>query len=354
MRIVVTGGGTGGHVFPALEVIKEIKRQNALIEVILVGNRNSLEERMAKSAHIQFFGLDTKKMVGQGLLKKLLALVYLKVAFIRSLWFLMKQRPQAVIGVGGYVSAPMIMASYCLGIKRYICEQNVVPGFANKHLAAIANKVFISFEDSRKYFPAGKTVHAGNPVRKEFFALDMKKPHESLNILVTGGSLGARFLNHQVPKVLGQLRSDCPNLQVTHQTGQPMQDEVAHLYQRVGMRAKMVSFIDNMPRAFSEHNLLISRAGATVCAEIMASGMPAILVPYPFANGHQRNNALALVNLGAAIMVEEGKNFARHLASHIQSLYSDPNALKQMAEKAKSMGSSKAAFMIVNSILNDL
>ncbi len=167
MRIVVTGGGTGGHIFPALEIAKELKRTVSDAEVIFVGNSDSLEETMAHSAGLSFYGISVRKMVGQSLGKKMLALISLKIAVLKSLWFLLKARPQAVIGVGGYVSAPMILASFCLGIKRYICEQNVVPGFANRWLAKIATRVFLSFDESRRYFPQ-QVMLTGNPVRQEF------------------------------------------------------------------------------------------------------------------------------------------------------------------------------------------
>ncbi len=175
MRIIVTGGGTGGHIFPALEIVKEIKRQNNKIEVIYVGNKNSLEEKMAKSAQVPFIGLSTKKIVGQSFLNKFLALIYLMISIMKGMGILIRKRPQAVIGVGGYISAPMIIASFFLGIKSYLCEQNVVPGMANKWLSYIAKKVFISFDKSRDYFPKSKTILSGNPVRADFFSLPLKK-----------------------------------------------------------------------------------------------------------------------------------------------------------------------------------
>jgi UDP-N-acetylglucosamine--N-acetylmuramyl-(pentapeptide) pyrophosphoryl-undecaprenol N-acetylglucosamine transferase len=353
MRIIVSGGGTGGHIFPALEIIKEIKRQDETIDVILAGNIDSLEEKMAQAQHIPFFGLSTQKIVGQSLGKKILAVSALVKAITQCLWFLAKNRPKAVVGVGGYVSAPMVIASFLLGIKRYIAEQNVTPGLANRYLGRIATKVFISFKESKTYFKAHKTVLSGNPVRKEFFGLKRPDNHEGLKILITGGSLGARSLNTNIPQVLAQIHHECPKLSITHQTGQAMVDEVALYYQKAGINAAVTAFINDMPKAFSEHDLLISRAGATVIAEIMASGTPAILIPYPFALGHQKNNALALVNAKAGLMVLEGPEWGNHLALTIKNIYSDKNLLNQMASQAKSMGTPDAAFIMVRSILYD-
>lgn len=353
MRIIVTGGGTGGHIFPALEIAKEFKRHQHAPEVIFIGNKNSLEERMATVAHLRFFGLRTKKLVGQNWLQKIGALFFLGVSFLQALVILIRLRPKAVIGVGGYVSAPVILASFVLGIKRYICEQNVVPGFANKYLAYLAKRIFISFENSRSYFPRHKVVFSGNPVRHEFFALP-EKNLSSFRILVTGGSLGASFINHEIPTVLASVIKECPDLKVTHQTGQPMLDEVRAHYHDLGITAHVVPFIDNMPRAFSDHDVLVSRAGATVCAEIMASGMPAILIPYPFANGHQKYNAEALAKIGAAVMVEQNDRFQPCLASTLKTFYSDRMTLLEMTKRSKSLGAAGAAATIVHHVFNDL
>jgi UDP-N-acetylglucosamine--N-acetylmuramyl-(pentapeptide) pyrophosphoryl-undecaprenol N-acetylglucosamine transferase len=354
MYIVVTGGGTGGHVFPALEIIKELKRQDEKIKVIFVGNKNSLEEKMAKSSHLQFLGLNIKKIVGQNIFKKCLAIIFLALAILRSILFLFIHRPKAVIGVGGYVSAPMVIASFFLGIKRYVCEQNVCPGLANRYLAKIAHRVFISFLESKKFFPPNIIIHSGNPVRAEFFTHNFNEPKEGLKILITGGSLGARFLNQNVIKALQKIHSSCPKLFITHQTGSKMKEEVARLYEQAGIAANVISFIDDMPQAFLKHDVLISRAGATVCAEIMASGMPAILVPYPFANGHQKNNALLMSNLNAAIMVQENDDFINNLAQKIETIYKKPDTLLNYSHIAKSMGVFKASFIIVSTVLKDL
>lgn len=354
MRIVVTGGGTGGHIFPALEIAKELKLELTNAEIIFVGNSDSLEERMAQKAGLHFYGIACKKIVGQSVGKKILALIYLKLAVLQCAWFLLKNRPRAVIGVGGYVSAPIILASFFLGIKRYICEQNVVPGLTNRWLAKIATAVFISFAASKKYFPEHKTLLTGNPVRKDFFLSTPKATSEGLRILITGGSLGAKFLNQELPLTLKNLHSICPQLSITHQTGQHEIDHVKSIYREAGIDAHVTTFIDDMAHAFRSHDLLVSRAGATVCAEIMASGMPSILVPYPHANAHQQYNAYALSEKGAAITITESTNFKDHLASVIKDLYSDHNKLRDLGASAKSLGGADAASTIVQHIANEI
>lgn len=351
MHIIVTGGGTGGHVFPALEIAKELRREN--VDVLFVGNRNGLEEKLAHNESLPFVGLSTKKIVGQSLVKKISALFALVFAVCASVAILLKKRPHAVIGVGGYVSAPMVIAAFLLFIRRYICEQNVVPGFANRKLGLIANKVFASFAESARYFPKNKVVVTGNPVRAEFFS-ERKPPSTTgaLRVFITGGSLGARFLNHHVPAALVRVRETIP-LVITHQTGEPMRAEVEALYNNANMDARVIPFITDMARTFADHDLLISRAGATVCAEIMASGMPAILVPYTHANAHQKYNALALAKKGAALMVEENDDFISRLSDAILSFSRDRQTLLSMSRVVKSLATSKAASTIAHNVLND-
>lgn len=352
MRIIVTGGGTGGHIFPALEIIKELKKQNSKADVLYVGNKGGLEEQMAKALGISFIGLSAKKIVGQSFIKKLEALWALGIAIIQSIRIMSKNRPKAVVGVGGYISAPVLIGSLAFRTDRYVCEQNVVPGLANAMLSKIAKGIFLSFEESLRFFPKNSTILSGNPVRSDFFALPRKEPTSGLRILVTGGSLGAHFLNREIPKVLVSISRDYPQLLITHQAGQKDEDTVMKAYEDAGLNAKVVRFINDMPKAFREHDLIISRAGATVIAEIMAAGMPAILVPYPFANGHQQHNASALADKKAAIMVLEGNDFEENLASELRILCQDPNKLLNMASKAKTLGKPNAAFDIAKIILN--
>lgn len=353
MRILITGGGTGGHVFPALEIAKAFRQKDQSIEILLVGNRRGLEQRMAEQAGFRFFGLSAKKMVGQSLLKKFLALIFLQWAIFRCVWLMVRTRPYAVIGVGGYVSAPALLAGALLGIRRYICEQNVVPGMANRYLAKIAKKVFISFEQSSNYFPPKKTVLSGNPVRQEFFSIRPKPFHSKLQILVTGGSMGAHYLNENIPESLKRLHESCPDLVVTHQTGQSMCEDVKKRYQMARIEAQVLPFIQDMPRAFAEHHLVISRAGATVCSEILASSMPAILIPYPHANAHQRFNALALSNGGAAILIEEGDDFFENLSTTLKDIYRDPTILPRLSRGGSRMMKPDAAKTVVKTVFEE-
>jgi UDP-N-acetylglucosamine--N-acetylmuramyl-(pentapeptide) pyrophosphoryl-undecaprenol N-acetylglucosamine transferase len=352
MHIVISGGGSGGHAFPAIEIAQAFLRHNPSIRLTFVGNKNSIEERLAHEHKIPFHAIKAKRFVGQGLLKQLSAMLFLFFALLKSLGFLLFNRPRAVVGVGGFVSVPVMLASFLLGIDSYICEQNLIPGQANRLLAKLAKKIFLSFPESERYFPKNKCVFTGNPVRPAFALVKRPKTSDSFRILVSGGSQGARFLNQEVPKSLALLKKSCPDLKISHQVGKNDLATVSQSYKDLGLTAEVLAFIDNMPKAFSEHDLLISRAGATVIAEILCAGMPAILIPYPFAGGHQKANALALVNKNASLMIEEGPQFVPELAQSLQFLYSNQEERFKLSERARARQKNQAAEDIIKEILN--
>jgi UDP-N-acetylglucosamine--N-acetylmuramyl-(pentapeptide) pyrophosphoryl-undecaprenol N-acetylglucosamine transferase len=355
VHIIITGGGTGGHIFPALQIAEQFRVQDPTIQITYVGNENGPEKNLAHQHNLAFFGLNSHKIVGMGLRQKIKALAYLVVAIFESCKFLYKNKANAVIGVGGYVSAPMIIASFLLHIKRAICEQNVVPGMANKLLAKIANKIFISFPESATYFPAHKIILSGNPVREAFFAAKPKlfSKQSTKYILISGGSSGAQFLNTYVPQALALVQPEFPDLAITHQCGHKQVNEVAEFYEKNNLKAKVLSFIDNMPQAFAHHDIIISRAGATVCAEITASGMPAILVPYRFAQGHQKENALSLSKHQAGIILEESDNFTHELAEHLRVFLKRPDLLQDLSKHAKALAKPDAAQIIISTVLKE-
>lgn len=351
--IVVSGGGTGGHVFPALEIIKVIREKNPHIEVIWVGHPESLEEKTALANDISFLPIKVNKIIGQSKYQQILAAMALVKAIIVAYRHLLKLKPQAVIGVGGYVSAPILMAAFLLNIKRYIAEQNVIPGLANKYLGKIAHHIFINFNESKPYFPPLKTIVSGNPIRKAFFTIK-RQPKSSFNILITGGSLGANFLNINIPKAIKAITKECPNLMITHQSGVNMKEEVEQNYRLMGINALVIDFIKDMPQAFSENDLIISRAGASIISEITAAAMPSILIPYPYASGHQQHNAMVLVKHKAALMILEEDNFITNLSSNILKLYHDQELLRTMANNAKNLAKPDAAHKIVDIILRHI
>ena len=354
MHVIVTGGGTGGHAFPALEIAKEFKANN--IKTTFVGNNNSLEQKLSKQYDINFFGINSLSFVGKSLLGKIKTIIYLKLALIKCLLFIIKNNVSTVIGVGGYVSFPMVFAAFLLRKPCYICEQNVSPGLANKILGFMSKKIFITFTKSAQYFPKEKIIHTGNPVRKEFFNINknFSKDFNNLSILVTGGSLGAKIFNEEIPKAISIIKDKNPklNIKITHQTGKNNHNKTFNLYEKYNTNSSVIEFIQDMPKEFISHDLIISRAGATICCEIAAAGMPAILVPYRFANAHQRDNSLAMHNEQAAIMLEECDDFAQALALILINIYNEHDKLEKMSINAKKLAIPNAQTKIMQEVLS--
>ncbi|MGH7805438.1 MAG: undecaprenyldiphospho-muramoylpentapeptide beta-N-acetylglucosaminyltransferase, partial [Candidatus Binatia bacterium] len=255
-------------------------------------------------------------------------------------------RPDLVLGVGGYASAPAALAAWTRRIPTVLLEQNAVPGMTNRLLGRIADRVCVNFAESTRYFPSGRTIETGNPVR---LAAPAPRTSGEFSVLVFGGSAGARRLNEVGVDAFARLAADGRAPRVVHQTGHAEAEGVATRYRDRGIAADVRAFIDDMPTAYAAADLVVCRAGASTLAELTALGKPAILVPYPFAaDDHQRRNAEALVARGAAVMILDREISAEKLAAEIAGLRDDPIRLRTMADAAKSLGRPDAAEKVVD------
>jgi len=341
MRIVIAGGGTGGHVIPALAIAQQLKKQFAA-EVLFIGTARGIETRLVPQAG---FPLELIKV---GALKNVSLLTRAKTMFDlpRALWasgrMLSDFDPDVVIGVGGYASGPAMLAAIRRRIPTLAFEPNVVPGFANRLVARWVSAAAVHFEETCEYFPHCRVT--GVPVRQAFFEIQpslllSRRP----TLLVFGGSQGARAINQAMIESLGGLRQKIPGLQVIHQTGERDFDHVLAAYQESGIYGEVHKFIDDMPGTFARADLLVCRSGASTVGEITAAGKPAIFVPFPrAADDHQNVNARALERTGAAVVVEESNLGAAYLVDTISALLADPNRLQSMSAAAKSLAHPKA------------
>jgi UDP-N-acetylglucosamine--N-acetylmuramyl-(pentapeptide) pyrophosphoryl-undecaprenol N-acetylglucosamine transferase len=267
--------------------------------------------------------------------------------------------PDLVLGVGGYASGPVLLAASLSGRPTAVLEQNAHVGMTNRILSRFVDRAYISFEQTESVFGKAKSRFTGNPVRHEFveharLALADPEGFESRarTVLVLGGSQGARKLNEDVPLALERAHVEARGLHIVHQTGESMRDQVEANYRALGVSAKVVTFIDDMARAYSNAALVIARAGATTLAELCAIGRPSILVPFPFAaDDHQAKNARALEEQGASICIEEDHLEADELARLVGRLLDDPGLRRGMAEAARAHGKPDAAAAIVDDIL---
>jgi UDP-N-acetylglucosamine--N-acetylmuramyl-(pentapeptide) pyrophosphoryl-undecaprenol N-acetylglucosamine transferase len=340
MRVIIAGGGTGGHVIPALAIAQQLRKQFAA-EVLFVGTARGIETRLVPQAG---FPLELIKV---GALKNVSLATRTKTMFNlpRALWtagrMLNDFRPDVVIGVGGYASGPAMLAAIRRRIPTLAFEPNVVPGFANRLVARFVSAAAVHFEETCEYFRSCKVT--GVPVREAFFQIAPKIPEGTPTLLVFGGSQGAHAINQAMVESLPGLRAKIPALHIIHQTGQRDYEEVQAAYQRAEISAEVHKFIDDMPGAFARADLLVCRSGASTVGEITAAGKAAIFVPFPrAADDHQNVNARALERAGAAVVVEESNLEAAYLVDTIAALLNDPARLCSMSAAAKSLAHPKA------------
>jgi UDP-N-acetylglucosamine--N-acetylmuramyl-(pentapeptide) pyrophosphoryl-undecaprenol N-acetylglucosamine transferase len=350
MRLLVAGGGTGGHLFPGLALGEEVKTRHPRNDVLFVGSPRGIETRVVPKAGFPLELIDVGPLKGQGILGFLKGLFSLPRALWQSVKILRKFDPDVVLGVGGYASGPVVLAAWLLRIPIAIQEQNALPGLTNRIVGLFADAIFIAFDEARAGFPSGRTHLLGNPIRHAFLDnyLHTKTPGERLSIFVTGGSQGAHTLNLRVVEAMEILAPQIGSrLKVRHQTGVRDQPEIAARYRKLessGLQAEAVAFIDDMALAYAEADLLVCRAGATTIAELTMCKKPAILVPFPFAtDDHQTVNARSLVQAGAALLMPEKDLTGQKLADALRALEADRTRLQKMSRASGLLGRPEAA-----------
>jgi UDP-N-acetylglucosamine--N-acetylmuramyl-(pentapeptide) pyrophosphoryl-undecaprenol N-acetylglucosamine transferase len=354
LRVIIAGGGTGGHVFPALAIAEEFVRRNERNKVLFVGTKRGLERRVLHDGTFPIHFIDIEGIRGKGWRGVLRGALKIPGSIVQSWRIIRDFDPHIVIGVGGYASGPAVFAAHLMGVKTAIAEQNARPGFTNRILGRFVDRIFLTFPDRNRVFPEKKVAVAGNPVRSGFIAEGEKKKEKggTFTLLVFGGSQGASSINMAVMKALQYMEGIKDGLKIIHQTGERDFEEVSNAHREHRIDAKALPFITDMAEAFNEANLLICRAGATSIAEITALGKAAILIPYPFATGnHQELNAKTLVDAGAAEMIVEDELSGRALFEMIEKLYRAPGRIETMEKMSKSLGNIKAASNIVDECL---
>jgi len=340
MRAILAGGGTGGHVIPALAIANELKKSYGA-EVLFIGTARGIENRMVPAAGYPL------QLVRVGALKNVSFVTRAKTAFDlpRAVWdagrMLNEFAPDVVIGVGGYASGPAMLAAVVKHIPTLAFEPNVVPGFANRVVARFVSGAAVHFEETAKYFRRSEVT--GVPVRPAFFEIPAKRGGTP-TLLVFGGSQGAHAINEAMIRCLPELRRQTPGIHIIHQTGERDYNDALAAYRGLGELAEVFKFIEDMPAAFARADLVVCRSGASTVAEITAAGKPAIFVPFPrAADDHQRVNAEALARVGAAVVVEESKLEGVWLAETIAALLGDPRRLHVMSEAARGLAHPNAA-----------
>ncbi len=351
MRLLIAGGGTGGHLYPGVAVAEELLARGPSHEVLFAGTDRGLEARVLPALGLAFRTVRAGGLVGAGPGAKLEALGRLALGTVDAAGLVRSFRPQACLGVGGYSSFPVVAVARLAGVPTAIQEQNAWPGLANRTLARVVRRVYAGDPAAAPHFPPAKTRVTGNPLRRSLAAptpYEAPAPGASARLLVLGGSLGAKALNEVVPGAVAALPGP---VEVLHQAGRGRAAEVEPRYAgRPG--ARVVEFIDDVAAAYGWAHLVVARAGALTVAELAAAGRPAVLVPFPWAaEGHQEKNARAAAERRAARWLPERELTAPALTALLGALLADPGELARLAAAASASARRDAAKAIVDDLL---
>lgn len=347
LRVLIAGGGTGGHVIPALAIAREL-RDTAGAEVRFVGTARGLETRLVPEAGFPLELIHVGQLKNVSIATRLRTLTDLPLGVGRCMHLLRSFRPHVVIGVGGYASGPAMMAAILLRVPTLAFEPNAVPGLANRLVGRLVDAAAVNFEETRRYFCGARVT--GTPVRPEFFAIGKRQQGGGKRLLVFGASQGARVLNELMPKIMERLLKAFPELYVVHQTGGRHGASTNEAYEGAGVelqRVRITPYLDDMAAQFEAADLILCRSGASTMAELAAAGRASLLVPFPqAADDHQRKNADAFVVAGAAEMVLEAELTEERLLETLLELLGDDARREKMAEQVRKLAHPDAVAVI--------
>jgi len=350
LRVLVAAGGSGGHFYPALAVVNEVKSRRPNAEIAFAATSRGLEGKLAAQAGFPVAMVRVQPLRGGSLWRRLKSVAVLPVAAIDAWRLLSRFRPDVVMGVGGYLSGPLLAMASLRRIPTLVVEPNVTPGLANRWLARWVDAAAVAWQETAGVF-GRKAFLSGNPVRAEITRVPDVEPGDSMAVLLVGGSQGARALNEAMAAALPLLEPQADRIRITHQTGPADLDVVRAAYEGSPISARVEPYLDAMADEYAAHDLVICRAGATTCAELTAAGRAAVMVPLPAAGGHQQHNADALARAGSALVIEQVDLTPEHLTRTLLDLLDSPQQRADMARKARSLARPDAARTIVDKLL---
>jgi UDP-N-acetylglucosamine--N-acetylmuramyl-(pentapeptide) pyrophosphoryl-undecaprenol N-acetylglucosamine transferase len=351
MRVLIAGGGTGGHLFPGVAIAEELRARQSDAAVRFVGTERGIEAKVLPKLGWDLTLIRVSGLKTVGALGAVKGALRIPGALMQSRRLIKEFKPDVVLGVGGYASGPVVLMARLMGIPTAICEQNSIPGLTNKILGRVVRKVFLTFEESKRFFKPKKIELSGNPVRRGLlaaFSSTDAAAHELPRVFVCGGSLGATKVNDIASEALIELAKQ-QKFTVVHQTGAADVDKISARYKDAGLAAEVHAFIDQMVTQYQAADIVVSRAGATTLAELAIAGKPAVLVPYPFAaDNHQELNAREMAEAGAAVMYRQVDLTPAILAQTLGELLADPDRRARMGSAMKALARPGAAATIVD------
>jgi UDP-N-acetylglucosamine--N-acetylmuramyl-(pentapeptide) pyrophosphoryl-undecaprenol N-acetylglucosamine transferase len=347
-RVLVAGGGTGGHLFPGIAIAQEFKRRFPESEIWFVGTSRGLENRVVPAEGFVLQTITVSGLKGVSGFRKLKGILNLPLSIWESYQIIRRLRPRLVVGVGGYSSGPPVLVASLLGIPVLLQEQNAFPGMTNRILSRFADKVAVSFREGERYF-GKKAILTGNPVRAGFRYLPTRHDPEQFTVFVFGGSQGAHAINTAMTDALRHLAAYLPRLFLVHQTGEKDFEFVSRAYQEHGVGSDVRAFFQDMPVQFARADLVVCRSGASTLAELTIAGKAALLIPFPLAaDNHQQRNAEALVAVGAAELILQKDLTGESLARRIVYFAGNPATLQVMEKHSRELGRPDSTERIVD------
>lgn len=350
MNVLFAGGGTGGHVFPAIAVADELLKRDPGTRLLFVGSDRGLEARILPPRGYPFEALAAGALKGRSMSAQFSTIWSFPQSVRTAGRIVSRFSPHVVVGIGGFASAPVVVAAALQGRPRMILEQNAVPGLANRGLAYCVTRAAVNFAESTRYFP-GNAIVTGNPVREEFFRVGTPPSQGPFTTLIFGGSQGAHAINTAMMDSLPWLSDSSADVHFIHQTGDKDAELVRTGYASLGLSADVRPFFEDMPKQIGLAHLVIARSGASALAEIAAAARPSILIPFPSAaDNHQRRNATVFADRGASILIDQEILTGERLAMVIQLLIKNPERRREMSVAAARLSAPEAASRIAGLI----
>ncbi len=354
MRCIITGGGTGGHLFPGISIAQEMIRKSHKNRILFIGTGRTFEISVLAEAGFDHRQITVEGIKGRGLIKQVLSIMKIPIGLFEAVRIMQGFKPDLVVGMGSYSAGPVVLGAWFLGVKIVLHEQNVLPGITNRMLACFTDIIFLSFADTATRFKNKNILVTGNPLREEILHnvkgsnKKSKLASGRFTVLIIGGSQGAHAINMAVIDAVPHIKEK-QNFFFIHQTGIADEETVKTAYRKNNVACDVKPFFHDMAGQYSDADLVVSRAGATTVAEITATGKAVIFIPFPFAaDNHQVLNANALVNSGAAEMILQKELTGRGLAGRIEYYASNPDILNGLASRAKKLGTPDAAKVIAD------